>query len=276
MKILIVDDEHIIRNGIRTVIQRSGQEWSVSGEAVDGIDAIEQMGRELPDVVITDVRMPGMDGIELTKYIREKFSQVIVIIISGYAEFKFAQEAMRFGAMDYILKPSKPEHLISVLQNARKLVEERKEKEDEEEKLKREVEMLRKRIKSDPAYEEADEVNGRSKPQQYRKVIERAIEYVNSHYAQDLTLKHMAELLYMNHSYFCDLFKQETGEYFSNYLAGVRVEKAKELLLSRFELHTYEIADLVGYKDAKYFSQVFKKLVGVTPTEFREGKQIGD
>lgn len=272
MKILIVDDEHIIRSGMRTIIQRSGEDWIVSGEAVDGIDAIDQLDRELPDLVITDIRMPEMDGIELTKYIKTKFKEVLVIIISGYAEFNFAQEAIRYGALDYILKPTKPENLVSVLRKAQKLIDERDLKKAEEEKLNREIAVLKSKLNGKSANCGADQHDCREKSQQYRKIIAHAVEYMYSNYNQELTLKHMAGLLHINPSYFCDLFRQETGESFSEYLIRIRVEKAKELLQSRVELRSYEIAELVGYRDAKYFSQVFKKLVGVTPTEFREGE----
>lgn len=271
MKILVVDDEYVVRMGIRTIIQRSEKDWVVTGEAVDGIDAIEQIEKEAPDVVITDIRMPEMDGIELTKQIAIKYPHILVIIISGYAEFEFAQEAVRIGAIDYILKPTKPEILLEILNRAQKVIDDREAKRQEEENLRRELELLRKELKVREADTYEYSIEDRSKKgSQHRKVIELAIEYMKQNYAQDLTLKHMSDVLCMNHSYFCNLFRQETGRSFSKYLTEIRIEKAKEFLISRVDLKSYEVADLVGYKDSKYFCQIFKKMVGVTPTEFRE------
>jgi two-component system, response regulator YesN len=271
MKILIVDDENIIRMGIRTVIQRFGGDWVIVGEASDGIDALEQIESYPPDVIITDIRMPQMDGIELTKQIGERYPDMLVIIISGHAEFDFAQEAIRIGAMDYILKPTKTDTLIDVLSKAQKVIDIREEKRQEEERLHFELEFLRKELREKQAGTDFGSTDNDIKEgQNYRKVIGAAIDYMKQNYAMNLTLKHMGDVICMNHSYFCNLFKQETGKSFSEYLTEIRMEKAKEFLISRIDLKSYEVADMIGYRDSKYFCYIFKKLIGVTPTEFRD------
>jgi len=122
-----------------------------------------------------------------------------------------------------------------------------------------------------PAKNEFETEDGNN-TQRFRKIIELMVEFINKNYSQNISLKQIAEVVYMSPNYLCDLFRQETGIHFSNYITQVRVRNAKELLKTRAELKSYEIAELVGYKDAKYFTQVFKKQVGVTPTEYREIK----
>ncbi|HEY5586952.1 MAG TPA: response regulator [Ruminiclostridium sp.] len=273
MKILIVDDENIIRMGIKTVIERSGRDWNIIGEAIDGVDALEQIECYKPNVIITDIRMPEIDGIELSKIVSVKYPDILVIVISGYAEFEYAKEAVKFGAVDYLLKPTKPEDLIESLEKAEGIIRKKIVKSQEEEKLRFELEQLRNDAKfggfQTKNIPEIEDVNS---AQKYRKIIELAVEFINNNYSHDITLKQIAEVLYMNPNYLCDLFRQETGIHFSNYITQIRINNAKELLTTRAELRSYEIAELVGYKDAKYFTQVFKKQVGVTPTEYRENK----
>lgn len=274
MKILIADDEKIIRTGIKTLIERAGRNWTVTGEAINGVKALELMKISAPDVIITDIRMPEMDGIELVRQLRLNYPEVLTIVISGYAEFQYAKEAIKYGAIDYILKPTKLEDLINALSKAEEVISNRILASRKEKKLIEELEELRSRMKAEGLLDNSsapEQIDSENK-QQRRKIIDLALGFINSNYAGDLTLKKIAEVVYMNPNYLCDLFKQETGTFFSDYLTKVRIEKAKELLSTRMELKSYEVADLVGYKDARYFSQVFKRYIGVSPSEFRDGK----
>lgn len=273
MKILIVDDENIIRMGIKTIIQRSGRDWSIIGEAIDGLDALEQIENEMPDVIITDIRMPEMDGMELSRQVSGKYPDILIIVISGYAEFEYAKEAIKFGAIDYLLKPTKPEDLIESIGKVEDIIKNKSKKSHQEEELRYELDELRNKIKlkNFDAIDELETDEGNN-TQKFRKIIELAIEFINKNYSQNLSLKQIADVVYMNPNYLCDLFKQETGTYFSDYITRVRIDNAKKLLKTRAELKSYEVAELVGYKDAKYFTQVFKKQVGVTPTDYRDNK----
>ncbi len=101
-----------------------------------------------------------------------------------------------------------------------------------------------------------------------KKLVEVVKEYVEKHYSENLTLNKIANIAYVNPNYFCEVFKNQTGENFVDYLTRVRIEKAKSLLRD-ISMKTYEISRLVGYESSEYFSKVFKKLVGVTPSEYR-------
>lgn len=118
-KILIVDDEYIIRQGIKHLLDWEKYGFQVIGEADNGKQALEIIEKDPPDIVLTDIVMPVMDGIELTKMLRLKNSGIQVIVLSGYSDFDYVKSTFQSGAVDYILKPTlNPKELLSVLQKA--------------------------------------------------------------------------------------------------------------------------------------------------------------
>ncbi|CAM3826632.1 response regulator [Cohnella lubricantis] len=511
---IVVDDEPIVRRGLISLIPKLDPEWIVAGEAKNGLEALELVKRETPDLVITDIRMPRMNGLDLLSALKEY--PVHVVILSGYGFFEYAQTAIKFGAFDYLLKPVKPPEILNLLQRLKErrqhhaaaaetaryplnfskwwkdwlmeaeeaqgythklkellpteagelqivaveidrfdeligedqwgdkqlvafavrnviqdIMADRPETHliplfangsrilylfagqscgpDAAERLIREVgrwvkisisiglsdktsefeqlpalyrqaaEALRdKWIRGDGIvcrYAEAaafageaagypvelDEAicrdvragdRGRAlsgleaflhqvkqetlsyalfqrfalqllssvyrivyenriddwvqkemgEPQElfrreftweeYRRfmtewigaivdslewrrkqknnrTIEKAIEYIRSHYAEDISLEDLARHVGMSGSYFSSFFKQETGDNFVEYLTRLRIDKAKTLMMDA-DLRLYEISQLVGYQDVKYFSRLFKRHVGATPAEYRQ------
>ncbi|OWA35975.1 hypothetical protein B9G55_08850 [Saccharibacillus sp. O16] len=115
-KVLVVDDEAIFRRGLRHLIGISEMNWEVSGEARDGLEALDEIQRQMPDLVITDIRMPRMDGIELQAKIRELYPEIYCFVLSGYNDFRYAQSSLRYGARDYLLKPIDKAELYRVLE----------------------------------------------------------------------------------------------------------------------------------------------------------------
>lgn len=113
--ILIVDDEAVFRRGLRSMIASLDPEWDVVGDARNGYEALEMLEKHRPDVVLTDIRMPGMDGLQLQKIAREKFPEQQCVVVSGYEDFTYVQQSMRFGARDYLMKPVEREELSRVL-----------------------------------------------------------------------------------------------------------------------------------------------------------------
>ena len=254
MRILIVDDEHIVRKGMKAIIEKADPEWEVVGQEADGSGALRFMKKEVPDVLITDIRMSAIDGIQLAKTAREKWPEMIILIVSGYGEFEYAKEAVRFGALDYLLKPTAPAELIRVLKNAENVMQNRKSAQVEE--------MLRQEM--------AAEQKEDSEENRKHRLVEDAITYMMHHYNQELTTRDMAEILHLNSNYFCDLFKKETGFTFLEYLTKIRITAAREILRKRVNVKTYEVASMVGYSDSRYFSRLFKNTTGMTPSEYKE------
>ena len=127
MKVLIADDEINIILLIKSLIDRKKTAVEIIGEAGDGITALEMVRRLKPDVVITDIRMPGMSGMDLIRHVREEQIPVEFVIISGYSEFEYARSAIQYGVSDYLLKPIKQAELMETLEKIREKCESRLE-----------------------------------------------------------------------------------------------------------------------------------------------------
>lgn len=266
LKLIIVDDEKPIRNFIKSMIPGERLKIEIAGEAADGIEGLELCLKVRPDIILTDIRMPGMDGLELLETVKRELPCSKVILISGYDEFAYAQKAVKNGATDYILKPVGEEDLYAVLEKAKNEVEQRKKEQERINRLKQEVKKLQ------------DEVSGAGiKPEHFTGdheniAIQKALEYIHDNYNSGLTLESVSEKVYMSSAYFCRLFKRELGKGFNEYISGLRMEKAKALL-DIPGLKVGEISGMLGYADVSHFVKVFKKTFGILPSEYRSKNQ---
>lgn len=137
LKILLVDDEPKVLRGLRTIIDRAGENWEVIGESRNGAEALDSISANCPDVVITDIKMPCMDGLELVERVRERLPELKFIILSGYPDFKYAQKAIRLETVDYILKPPDYKDILKSIKKVELQKLEKSVKKEEEEELKR-------------------------------------------------------------------------------------------------------------------------------------------
>lgn len=374
LNLLIAEDEKYLREKVTKNI-----EWSAYGYnlfiAADGEEALRIAESEPIHIVVTDIRMPGIDGLKLTERIKAINQDIKVIIISGYAEFELAQSSLRLGVEDYLLKPFRSQRLFSVVEKTKKQIIREREQASEERKQRRLAEkFLRKRVSdvfewlADPNffinqtqmlirkrlekvlktgtleefnqeisllheiiddfetnYEsifillndiviatlttvqdmgfESDDVIKRmskhfvpisegdftdlkqwienflldintlikSRQDGGSKLIVKTIkEYIDQNYQKGISLHTLADQLNVSSSQLSKLFLEHTGENFSDYVNRLKEQKAKELLKSTDQL-IYEIAENLGFSNAYYFSSWFKKQVGCSPTEYREG-----
>ncbi len=251
-KVLLVDDERIIREGIAKIIDWEGSGFSLIGAAQNGVEAFEIICREGPEVVITDLKMPVLSGLELIAKAKAELPETKFIILSGYGEFEMAREAMRYGVRHYLLKPCNEIKIIEILNEIREeLLQKEQPEQFHQEKR---------------GYSE--EVN----PITHNKTVNNIIKYIQDNLSNEqLSLKSIAgEVFYMNESYLSKLFIKETGEKFSHYLTRLRMEKAKELIETCDDERIYEVALKVGFgNNPQYFSQLFKKYTGFAPTEYK-------
>ncbi len=239
MNIIIVDDEHIIRQAVLRVIEDSAQpNWRVVAACGTAREAVAALQANDVNVVISDIKMPGMDGIELLKYISLNKPGVAVIFLTGYDDFAYAQNAIRYKAMDYILKPMNPKYLISILMACQ------------------------------------DQLNAENQDadNRYTRIINDSIAYIKENYSKNLTLVSMGEHFHLNPQYFSELFKKETGVNYIDYLTNHRINKAKQLIKETPHFKIYEISSLVGYENPKYFCKLFKKICGVTPQDYKSNR----
>ncbi len=252
-RILIADDEPIERAVIsKTIKNYFGEEVEIY-QAVNGREAIEIFRSKDCQVALLDISMPGINGLEAAEEIRRGNSVCIIIFLTAYDEFDYAKRAIRVQALDYLLKPSAKEELITVLEEAVHLagIKERKAKErpfvSEEEQEKERQELMKNQLFSD-----------------YIR------SYIEAHYMEDISLQDAADQLHYSEAYFCRFFKQNFDKNFIMYLSELRVEKAKELL-EDMTINVKDISQKVGFRDSGYFTKVFKRVTGVTPSEYRYG-----
>ncbi|MGT2828181.1 response regulator [Streptococcus hillyeri] len=239
--ILIVEDEYLVRRGICSLIDFKSFQIDRVAEAENGRKAWELFQAEPFDIVLTDINMPKMNGIQLAQAIKEKHPSCHVIFLTGYNEFDYALSAVKLGVEDYLLKPFSKEDvekmLVSVL-----------------EKL--QAEQKRHQVETYIVHDEASDLKKR----------------IEKHLGEsDFSLKQLAEELGFSPNHLSVRIKKELGMTFQDYLIQERMRQAKLLLLTT-ELKIYEVAESVGFWDMNYFSQRFKQVVGVTPRQFRKGE----
>lgn len=125
-KILIADDERIERNGIKSLLRREGLELDIT-EACNGKEALALVREQKPDILLSDIKMPFMTGLELAEKVKEISPDTVIIIFSGYSDFEYAREAIKYGVMDYVLKPIDPAEFGKTIRNALQRVEEQEQ-----------------------------------------------------------------------------------------------------------------------------------------------------
>lgn len=226
----------------RLIGMREG--WDTSHTFADGETALQYLFENEVDVVITDIQMPGISGLDMIEKVRKVNREIPIIIISGYGRFDYAQRAIDLGVYKYITKPVSPDEIMQTLEQ---LATERKEQ----------IEKISQKI---ALGKEGSAINN--------LLILRAIEYLHENYMQKLTLQSVSDILYISPNYFSSLFHKVTGDKFSDYLLVFRMEKSKQFL-SNVAYKVSDVAELVGFSDARYFISAFNKKYGVTPGEYR-------
>ena len=254
-RVLIVEDEETIRKGLIFVVDWLKINCVVVGEAVNGIDGLNKIKELQPDIVITDVRMPKMDGIQM---LEESICiyKYEAVIISGYSEFEYAKKAITLGVSEYLLKPINFDHLYAVMNKLGDKISSR-------DKLKSYVESaedidLYKGILNIKHYEHIENKT---------KHVVNMLEYIENNYDKKISLTDLSEKYDISTVYLNTKFREEINYTFNDFLNRYRILKSIELL-KQGDLKMYEIADRVGFQDYKYFSQVFRKYIGHSPTNF--------
>ena len=240
--IMIVEDEYLVRQGIASLVNYEQFGMQVIAQAENGIEAWQKFQENPADILLTDINMPQMNGLELAKLVREQAPKCHIVFLTGYDDFDYARTAIKLGADDYLLKPFSKDDVEEMLAKVQtKLDKERK---------KAQIQNL--------------------VDQGQRSELEEAI---HARLADsELSLKNLALQLGFSPSYLSVLIKKELGLPFQDYLIQERMKKAKLLLLTT-DLKIYEIAEQVGFEDMNYFSQRFKQVVGLTPRQFKKGEE---
>lgn len=243
-KYYVVEDESLIRKNLIKKISSLNLPLELVGEASDGLSAMQQIADLCPNLVITDIKMPLCDGLELASFIQKNHPHIQTIILSGYDDFSFAQSAIKFGVKEYLLKPIDLSNLSVTLQKV----------------------LLSFRGETD----QLDNYKSDLASLNHKAVCELTAAYLQEHYSEEICFQDLADHFGFTLEYLGKIFKKEMQETPLKYLTRIRMNEAKRLLINNPELKIQKVGELVGYKEGFYFSRAFKAYTGVQPSKFKD------
>lgn len=249
LKVLLVEDENLIRRGLKFQMDWTEVGCVVAGDAATGREGLEQIRALKPDIVITDIRMPDMDGLEMLA-LGQAECAFDSILITGYSEFDYAKQAIHLGVSEYLLKPVDLNELKACIQQIAR------RRQDERTPETPEVQLV-------PDLEPSAMGN---------KYAAAMLQYIQENYAQRISLTDLSQELNISCTHLNAKFKAETGYTFHDFLNYYRISRAVELQ-KQGTYKLYEIAELVGFSDYKYFNKVYKRYVGYAPNKIFPGKK---
>lgn len=235
-RVVIIDDEQIIVEGLRKVVKWADFNCEVAGTANNARSGSAMIREIKPDILFTDICMPGQDGLTMLAGLRSEFPNLQVTVLTGYRDFAYAQEAIKLGVTRFLLKPSKMAEINEAL-----------------------TAMTEKLDNTDGTHE--DQNTGSF-------IVNRALAYMEEHYAEKITLQEVAEKCYVSQWHLSKLLNKYNGQSFYDTLNRIRIDEAKKLLTDP-RLKIGDIGLRVGYSDMAHFSRIFKKLTGLSANEYR-------
>ncbi len=234
-KVVLVDDEAWTLKRLNIIFPWSEYGFEVIDTFNDARLALDMIVTKKPDLVLTDVRMPEYSGLDLVRIARENNCKTKFVMVSGYADFQYAQEAIRYGVTDYLLKPVSRETADKTLA----------------------------RIKKD-----LDELRGASSESVFdNAAFNEMIHYINEHYREKLQLGELSKRFNLNRTYCSELFKKNMGISFVEYLTKLRMKAAADMIVKGISVQ--EIAQKMDY-DYTHFNKVFKKYYNLTPRQYKQ------
>ena len=241
---IVIDDEKWVIKSLKATL-RDMEHFTFTAEFNDGLSAYDYLREKKPDLAFVDVRLPGMGGLELLRRAREDGLPTLFIVISGYADFAYAQSAMLYNALGYCVKPFSREELMHVVDKACDILD------------------ARSRPPEKAATPAAPTRN---------KAVNAMLAYMDEHYMEDISMQTLADLCHMNLNYAGQLFRQTMNQTLNSYLTDLRIRHAIDLLTTT-DLHVSQVAAMVGYHDYFYFARVFKKTTQMTPSSYRHEEE---
>ncbi|MCF7946291.1 MAG: helix-turn-helix domain-containing protein [Spirochaetia bacterium] len=251
--LLLVEDEELIRKELLITVDWESVDCRVIAEAADGVAGEKLIKRLDPDIVLTDIRLPGQDGLTMLK----KAPPRSAIIFTGYGEFELAQQAIRLGVYDFLLKPVEEQTLYATLTRLTERLA-----------LQREEAALGPRDQRSALSSSSAPGSAGSAIGSRDIYVRAAMDYIDEHYAEDISMYQIASHLGVSESHLSHLFKEHSGFTVLSYLQDRRIREAMRLLKDP-RRNVSEIFHLCGFSNGSYFCKVFKRYTGVTPSEFR-------
>ena len=257
LKVLLVDDEAPILNNLKKVIPWADLGMEVMGTARNGQEALALSEEQVPDIVLSDIFMPLMDGLTFIGELRKRGCSAEVLLLTGYQEFEYARLAIKYKVRDYICKPIHYKDLETTLRLiGEQLIHSRK------------LDPLQFAVTHMQNHEHSEPIKKSS-----QHLMAEAITYITSRLDKDLGIEELAGHLGISSSYFCLLFKNHLGITFVEYVTNQRIEAAK-YLLTHSDKSVTQIGISLGYHERRYFTKVFQRYTGMTPSDYREQVKI--
>ena len=262
-RVLLADDEPIERMALTKKLKRYFGESLLIWQAENGREAVECFNRERCQVVILDIAMPEMNGVEAAEKIRKLDASCCIIFLSAYDDFAYTRKAIQVRALDYLLKPCEDEDLVAVLEEAMHQADRRRERPERQEG----------HAGSEAGIGAGDTVRLAAREnaagERMAQAAEKIRDYLQKNYMKEISMQEAARQMEYSDAYFCKLFKQCFGQNFTTYLTLLRVNEAKKLLNSPL-VNIREVSMKVGYYDSNYFAKVFKRYTGMLPSDYRD------
>lgn len=267
IKILVVDDEENTRKLIEKCINWDELGVHIVGGASSGQEALDMLESITTDIIITDIRMQFMDGLEFSKKVLERYPHIKIIVLTAYEEFEYAKRGIKIGIDDFLLKPIKRSELKESVESLKNKIKTEEMNNEEYIKIKQQ---------STESLFYFDTINSSKgvRAKKVNKVFVEIVEYIQKNISDsELSLSSIANKFYLNPSYLCRVFKQEIGYSFIEYLTKIRIEKAIKLL-KETDLKNYEVCEKIGVHDPNYFGKCFKKYTGISVSDFKKTQMI--
>ena len=243
-RVILIDDEPLIVEGLKKVVHWEEYQCMVVATAEDAEKGAELIRTLQPDILFTDIRMPGVDGLTMLAGLRSEFPDLQVTVLTGFRDFAYAQEAIRLGVARFLLKPSRMDEIREALA----CMTARLEKKHTEQST------------------EQEEPEERENAGSF--LVNRALDYLEEHYAEKLTLQEVADACYVSQWHLSKLLNRYTKKNFYDLLNNRRIRAAKELLADP-SLRIGDIGEMIGYADPAHFARVFRKIAGMSANEYR-------
>ena len=277
-KVAIVDDEPVIVRGLTKMIPWESYNCRVVGTAGDGQEGMKLIREQKPDILISDICMPGIDGLTMIAGMKSEFGHMQITILTGFRDFDYAQQAIRLGVTRFLLKPSK----MDELEEAVRVMIENLETQGITGKEDGTDEGVGEITPKAEGNREGEEGKEKAEPSEGKEgeetdspascfIVKNALAYIEENYREKLKLSDVADQIYVSQWHLSKLLNKHTGQNFSEILNTIRIEKAKELLKDP-SLRIGDIAEEVGFLDVAHFSRVFKKQAGISANEYRNTK----
>ena len=278
IRLLIADDERMEREALADIVMRRFEHEVTVEMAENGRKAADTAVLWEADLILMDIEMPGMNGLDAARAVLEQRPECKVIFITAYSLFQYAHEAVHLGACDYLLKPVETDRLAEAMRADPAEVKPVDPDETEAairrairqiEAGRRLAELAAEAPEPETAPEQETDPAGEGESDRNALVMDHVRKYMEDNYMADLSLDSVSEILHISPAYLSAQFKKYQKMNFLDCLTELRINAAKELLSDPFR-SAAEVASMVGYEDASYFARAFKKRTGMTPTQYRK------